>query len=448
MCQQELLPGASRDHPRGAAQWPRHACRAGGLNGVAGPGRTTGVVIVGAGHAGGRVAERLRHGGFVGPIDVAGVETELPYERPPLSKGVLTSAGVPANAYLLSPARWNEIGVRFHLGAEAMGIDRREKIVALSNGRSLSYRKLVLATGLSPRRIRSLEPVAARTFYLRSFSDALALRGRIVAGARLVLVGAGLIGLEVAASAVKLGAAVTVLEAAGRPLSRLLPPYLSQWLADLHERAGVRILCDRQVVSSETLDAAGHLHLDDGSMLEADLVVVGIGGTPNDRIAGEADLHVDNGIVVNEFGQTSDPDIFAAGDVAAHENHFFGQRWRLESWKNAEDQAAVVASYLCGSPSPYSEVPWFWTDQYDLNLQVAGMPGIGEPAYERGKPGDRAYLAYFTAGDRLVGAVGVGCGRDIRIAREMIKAGARPDDAELIRKGFARFGDELGRQAS
>ncbi|TPO12639.1 hypothetical protein FJ980_02605 [Mesorhizobium sp. B1-1-5] len=415
---------------------------------MAGPGRTAGVVIVGAGHAGGRVAERLRHGGFTGPIDVAGAETELPYERPPLSKGVLTSSGVPANAYLLSPARWNEIGVRFHLGVEAVGIDRREKIVALSNDASLSYRKLVLATGLSPRRIRSLEPVAARIFYLRSFSDALALRGRIVAGTRLVLVGAGLIGLEVAASAVKVGAAVTVLEAADRPLSRLLPPYLSQWLADLHERAGVRILCGRQVVLSKALSTAGRLHLDDGSMLEADLVVVGIGGTPNDRIAGEAGLHVDNGIVVNEFGQTSDPDVFAAGDVAAHENRVFGQRWRLESWKNAEDQAAVVASYLCGNPSPYSEVPWFWTDQYDLNIQVAGVPSIGGPAYERGKPGDRAYLAYFTTGGRLIGAIGVGCGRDIRIVREMIKAGARPDDAELIRKGFTRFGDELGRQAS
>lgn len=411
-------------------------------------GRKAGVVIVGGGHAGGRVAERLRHGGFVGPIDVVGAETELPYERPPLSKGVLTSAGVPANAYLLSPARWNEIGVRFHLGAEAIGIDRREKAVSLADGASLSYRKLVLATGLSPRRILSLEPVAARTLYLRSFADALMLRSRIVRGARVVLVGAGLIGLEVAASAVKLGAAVTVLEAAERPLSRLLPPYLSQWLAELHERAGVRILCGRQVVSSEVLGTAGRLHLDDRKILEADLVLVGIGGTPNDRIGGNAGLHVDNGIVVNEFGQTNDPDIFAAGDVAAHENRVFGQRWRLESWKNAEDQAAVVASYLCGNPSPYSEVPWFWTDQYDLNVQVAGMPGAREPAFERGKPGDRSYLAYFMAGGRLIGAIGIGCGRDIRIAREMIKAGGRPDGAELVRKGFTRFCDEVDRQAS
>lgn len=405
-------------------------------------------MIVGGGHAGGRVAERLRYGGFVGPIDVAGIETELPYERPPLSKGVLTSPGLPANAYLLSSARWNEIGVRFHLGVEAVGIDRQEKIVALSNGASLSYRKLVLATGLSPRRIRPLEPIAACTFYLRSFSDALALRSRIVPGARLVLVGAGLIGLEVAASAVKLGAAVTVLEAAERPLSRLLPRYLSQWLAELHERAAVRILCCRQVISSEALSTGGRLHLDDGSKLEADLVLIGIGGTPNDRIAGEAGLHVDNGVVVNEFGQTSDPDIFAAGDIAAHENHLFGGRWRLESWKNAEDQAAVVASYLCGNPAPYSEVPWFWTDQYDLNVQVAGVPGAGAPAYERGKPGDRAYLAYFTAGDRLIGAVGIGCGRDIRIARETIKAGGKLNNAELVRTGFTRLGGALERQAS
>ncbi|RWA67327.1 MAG: hypothetical protein EOQ30_26870 [Mesorhizobium sp.] len=411
-------------------------------------GRKPGVVIVGGGHAGGRVAERLRHGGFVGPIDVAGAETELPYERPPLSKGVLTSPSVPANAYLLPSARWHEIGVRFHLGVEAVGIDRQEKTVALSNGASLSYRKLVLATGLSPRRIRPLEPIAARTFYLRSFSDALALRSRIVPGARLVLVGAGLIGLEVAASAVKLGAAVTVLEAAERPLGRLLPRYLSQWLAELHERAGVRILCGRQVISSEALDASARLYLDDGSRFEADLILVGIGGTPNDRIAGEAGLHIDNGVVVNEFGQTSDPDIFAAGDIAAHENHLFGGRWRLESWKNAEDQGAAVASYLCGNPAPYSEVPWFWTDQYDLNVQVAGVPGTGAPAYERGKPGDRAYLAYFTAGDRLIGAVGIGCGRDIRIARETIKAGGKLDNAELVRTGFTCLGGAFERQAS
>ncbi|RRH91815.1 hypothetical protein EH240_31850 [Mesorhizobium tamadayense] len=411
-------------------------------------GRTAGVVIVGGGHAGGRTAERLRHGGFAGPIDVIGIERELPYERPPLSKTVLTSAEAPTNAYLLPAAKWNEIGVTFHVGVEATGIDRRTKSVTIEGRGPLAYRKLVLATGLSPRRITTLEPVAHRTAYLRSFEDALSLRSRILPDSSIVLVGAGLIGLEVAASAVKLGARVTVLEAADRPLSRLLPGYLSQWIAEVHERAGVRILCGRQIAASESLGETACLHLDDGSKLQANLVLVGIGGTPNDRLAREAGLDTDNGIVVNAFGQTSDPDIFAAGDVAAHDNPFFGRRWRLESWKNAEDQAGIVASYLCGRPTSYGEVPWFWTDQYDLNIQVAGLPGAGRLAYERGKPGARAYLAYFTEGERLIGAVGVAYGRDIRIAREIIKAGGKLDAADLVRKGFAPFAASLARRAS
>lgn len=412
-------------------------------------GRAPGVVIVGGGHAGGRTAERLRHGGFVGPIDVVGIEEELPYERPPLSKSMLTSAEAPANTYLLPAAKWGEIGVRFHVGAEAVSIDRNMKIVTADGGGQHPYRKLVLATGLSPRRIESLESVADRVAYLRSYQDALDLRSRILPGSSIVLVGAGLIGLEVAASAAKRGATVTVLEAADRPLSRMLPAYLSQWLSRIHEQSGVRILCGRQVTASEDRGETAVLHIDDGSELQAELVLVGIGGTPNDQLARAAGLVVDNGIVVNEFGQTSDPNIFAAGDVAAHENPFVGRRWRLESWKNAEDQAAIVASYLCGQPMPYDEIPWFWTDQYDFNIQVVGVPGASEPACERGKPGDRAYLAYFTEGDRLVGAIGIGCGRDIRIARETIKAGGKLDASDLIRKGFAMFdGVSLERRAS
>jgi 3-phenylpropionate/trans-cinnamate dioxygenase ferredoxin reductase subunit len=403
------------------------------------PRRSGGVVIVGGGHAGGRTAERLRHGGFVGPIDVIGIEKELPYERPPLSKGVLTAAEPPANSYLLPPARWNEIGVAFHVGAEVIRIDRFAKTVALAGGGELPYRRLVLATGLSPRRMPPLAAVADRTAYLRSFEEALVLRDRIVPGMSLVLIGAGLIGLEVAASAVKRGAAVTVLEAGDRPLSRLLPTYLSRWLTEVHERAGVRISCSRLVTASELRGRTALLCIDDGSMIEADLVLVAIGGTPNDQLAREAGLHVDDGIVVNAFGQTSDPDIFAAGDVASHDNAFYRRRWRLESWKNAEDQAATVASYICGQPAPYHEVPWFWTDQYDFNIQVAGVPGFGSPAFERGRPGDRAYLAYFAKGERLVGAVGIGCGRDIRIAREMIRSDGKLSAAGLAGAGLVPF---------
>lgn len=403
---------------------------------MAAAGRTAGIVIIGGGHAGGRTAERLRHFGYVGPIDVVGAERHLPYERPPLSKSVLTAAEQPSNAYLLPASRWAELGVRFHLGLEALWIDRVGKSVSLSDGTVLPYRKVVLATGLSPRRVAALEPVADNLAYLRSFDDALSLRRRIGPGGRVVLVGAGLIGLEVAASAVKLGALVTVVEAADRPLGRFMPAYLAKWLADLHRSAGVRILCGRHVEAAERQGEAARLVLDDATSLDADLVLVAVGGTPNDRLARDAGLETDNGILVNAFGQTSDPDIFAVGDVAAHENTLFDQRWRLESWKNAEDLAGVAAAHLCGNAAPYVETPWFWTDQYDFNIQVAGIPGPGEASFERGRPGERGYLAYFLEDGRLRGAVGLGCGRDIRIVRETIKAGGRVDPDDLLARGF------------
>ncbi|MBX3566759.1 MAG: FAD-dependent oxidoreductase [Rhizobiaceae bacterium] len=400
-------------------------------------GRTAGVVIIGAGHAGGRTAERLRHGGYVGPIDVVGIERELPYERPPLSKGVLTAPEVPANAYLLPASKWAELGVKFHLGCEALWIDRVGKAVTVSNGTVLPYRKVVIATGLVPRRLPALAPVAANVIHLRTFQDAVALRQMIGAGRRAVLIGAGLIGLETAASAVKRGAAVTVIEAADRPLSRFVPAYLAAWLAGLHAAAGVDIRCGRRVVDSADAGGVARLVLDNGAHIEADLVLVGIGGVPNDRIARNAGLSGENGVVVNEFGQTSDPDIFAVGDVAAHFSPLFARRWRLESWKNAEDMAAVAAAHICGSAAPYVETPWFWTDQYDHNIQVAGVPGDTVPSFERGRPGDRGYLAYFVEDGRLRGAIGIGCGRDVRLAREAIKAGGRVDPGDLAARGFA-----------
>lgn len=397
--------------------------------------RHSGVVIIGGGHAGGRTAERLRHGGYVDPIEVVGAELELPYERPPLSKAVLSAAQVPP-AYLLPATRWAELNVHFRLGIGASAIDRAAKTVLLASGEKLSYRKLVIATGLQPRRLDALAPVSSSTLYLRSFEDAVKLRGGIAPGTSLLLVGAGLIGLEVAASAVRLGARVTVVEAAERPLSRLMPPRLSDWFHDIHRSAGVRILCGRTVQASGMTGGKPAVTLDDGTELTADLILVGIGGAPNDALARAAGLETANGIVVNEFGQTSAPDIYAVGDVAFHVNPLFGVGWRLESWKNAEDQAGIVASHICGQPVPYREVPWFWTDQFDFNVQVAGVPGQGTPDFERGVLGQRGYLAYFMDGDRLKGAVGIGCGRDIRIARETIKVNGRLTAADLVQKGF------------
>ena len=413
-----------------------------------GRGNAAGVVIVGAGHAGGRTAERLRHGGYLRPIDVVGLESELPYERPPLSKNVLTSAELPANAFLLPSSRWKELGVRFHLGAEVGGIDRSAKSVALSDGSRLAYRKLVLATGLSPRKVALLDGISDHVVHLRSFADASNLRDRIRPGMSMVLVGAGLIGLEVAASAARRGAHITVVEAAERPLSRLLPKHITDWLVAFHGEAGIRILCGRQIVSSSPQGSGTVVILDDGTRLSADLVLVGIGGNPNDALAKQAGLETANGVVVNEFCQTSDPDIFAVGDVASHFNPVFATQWRLESWKNAEDQAGVAASHICGRPTPYHEVPWFWTDQHDVNIQIAGVLPDTSPSLERGVVGARGYLAYFLDEGRLRGAVGIGCGRDIRMAREIMKGGARVDLDELRGMGLHDAGQAPERLAS
>lgn len=399
------------------------------------------VVIVGGGHAGGRVAERLRHGGFKEPIHVVGRETELPYERPPLSKASLTGPDPIVNAYLIPPARWQELGVTFHLGREVTEIDRLRRCVKMNDGHSLSYRHLVLATGLTPRMLPVLVDVREQISYLRSFDDALRLRARLRKGGRLLIVGAGLIGLEVAASAVQLGMAVTIVEAAERPLMRLLPEGLARWLSSAHRAAGVRILCGRRIVRAERTNSEVLVDLDDGVRIRADEILVAIGAAPNDGIARTAGLTVDDGIVVNARGETSDPDISAVGDVARHDNVKFGARMRLESWRNAEDLAAVVAANLCGDRQDYGEVPWFWTDQYDWNIQIAGMPAPEMDVFERGMMGDRGYLAYYFEAGTLRGAVGIGCGRDIRMAREILRSGAAIDRAELAGKGF-RFAVE------
>jgi 3-phenylpropionate/trans-cinnamate dioxygenase ferredoxin reductase component len=403
-----------------------------------------GVVIVGGGHAGGRVAERLRARGFKDTIDVIGSESELPYERPPLSKACLLGPDRVTNAYLLPEQRWRELEVTFHLGREAVAIDRAARRVHLDNGRHLAYRHLVLATGLSPRRLDVLGPVASGVSYLRDFADAGGLRNRLRPGLRLLIIGAGLIGLEVAASAVSRGSHVTIIEAAPRPLTRLFPQALSHWLSQVHQKAGVRILCGRMVVDAVAWEEGVRVTLDDGRTIVADEILVAIGGQPNDGLAQRAGLTVDDGIVVNEFGQTSDPDIFAIGDVARHHNEIFARSWRLESWRNAEDMATVVAANLCGLRQAYREVPWFWTDQYDWNIQIAGVPAAGADILTRGEMGQRGHLAYYCDGRHLRGAVGIGCGRDIRIAREIMRSGAAIDRSDLAKRGFVSQAEPVG----
>ncbi|MEQ8651630.1 MAG: FAD-dependent oxidoreductase [Kiloniellales bacterium] len=406
-----------------------------------------GVVIIGAGHAGGRAAERLRFHGYDKPITLIGNEPHLPYERPPLSKAVLTAEALAEPPFLLGRDDWLRSDIAVRSSTRCLSIDRSARTVALSCGRTLPYAHLILATGLTQRRLAQLDGLGDRVLTLHSYDDARALRQRLGSGVRILLIGAGFIGLEVAASARQSGAEVVVIEAADRALARALPAKLSDWIARLHRDAAVEIHFDSKLQKAERLGDAVQITLDGGETHVGDLVLCGIGGQPNDDLARQAGLDCSNGVRVDHHCRTSDPNIFAIGDIACLSGPDGTAPRRLESWKNAEDTAAVAAANICGLERVYETAPWFWTDQYGLNIQFTGDlsasatsgKGQGEQAaslLERGSLGESGYLAYLLHDERLLGAFGIDCGRDIRRARAILEKGGRLSAQQLMKAGF------------
>jgi 3-phenylpropionate/trans-cinnamate dioxygenase ferredoxin reductase subunit len=395
------------------------------------------VVIVGAGHAGGRCAERLRHFGWRGRIVLVGDETVAPYERPPLSKAMLVAETEPAPSLVIDEAMLAELDIEHLPASVVQSIDRHRKSVVLDHGEEIEYQRLVLATGLTPRRLPAFGAFASRVHYLHTIDEARALRAAIRPGLDRLIVGAGFIGLEVAASARECGAEVTVIEAASRPLGRMLPARMSAWMAETHRKAGVRILCDRRIEAVGETSGRLCVTLAGGETLQPDLVVVGIGGIPNDGLARAAGLAVGNGIEVDGACLTSDPDIYAIGDVACHWNALYQRNWRLESWMNAEEMAANAARSICGEPSVGPTVPWFWTDQYDRKIQMVGLIEPEAEIYEQGPAGESGYLAYFVADGRLRGALGIDSNRAIRKAQQLIRNAGTITAEDLVAAGFA-----------
>jgi NADPH-dependent 2,4-dienoyl-CoA reductase/sulfur reductase-like enzyme len=393
-----------------------------------------GIVIVGAGHAGGRAAEALRAAGFAGPVTLLGEERHPPYERPPLSKELLEGA-VPVEKAYLHPASWyEEARIALRLGARVAAIDRGAQRVRLEDGTSLPYAGLLLATGARPRRLPIPGGDGPRVHYLRVIEDSLALRAQLVPGRRLAVIGAGFIGLEVAAVARKRQCAVTVLELAPEPLGRVAAAPLGAYFGALHRRHGVDLLTG---VAIEAIEAQGDgvtLVAKDGATFAADLVAVGIGAEPNTELAAAAGLAVDDGVVVDEWGRSSDERIFAAGDVTRHRNPLLGRHIRLEAWQNAQNQAIAVAKVMAGGREPFAEVPWFWSDQYDVNLQTAGVAEGWDRLLWRGAASDPAFTLFYMAGDRPVAAATVNNARDMRFARMLIARGAPVDAARLADK--------------
>lgn len=380
-------------------------------------------VVVGAGHAGGRAVEAMRGAGFDGRIVLAGAESHLPYERPPLSKEVLAKDKDLAYC-LTNPEDWyadNRIEVI--LGDPVRALDPGRRRVVLDSGREVAYSRLLLATGARVRRLGPPGDDLAGVHYLRAIDDALALRADLREGARIVVVGGGFIGLEVAASARLRGCRVTVLESMPALLGRVAAPGIAEHVEGVHRRNGVDVRTGVTVTALEGGPRVERVVLANGEVLAADAVVVGIGVVPNVELAAAAGIETDNGILVDEFCRASAPDVYAAGDVTNHYNPLLGKRMRLESWQNAQNQAIAAAKVMCGAEAPFAEVPWLWSDQFDLNLQIAGAGTEADETVSRENAD--GFIVFQLSGGRLIGAIAANRPRDMRAARTLIAK--RPD---------------------
>ena len=378
------------------------------------------IVIVGAGQAGYWAANTLRKQGHGGRIVLVGSESHPPYERPPLSKQVLKGETEPPAAWLTTPEKLTELNVDFLPGRTAVSLDRHRRQVELQDGAHIAYDRLLLAMGSRPRRLDLPGETDAPAFYLRDIADALALRERLTAGQRLIVIGGGLIGLEVAAAAVARGCAVTVIEVADRLMARVVGPEISAHFAQLHRARGSEILTGRIPERIEASGGGCRVVCRDGSTRDGDLAVIGCGVIPNAELAAAAGLKVENGLWVDEFCRTDDPNIWAAGDVTNHLNPLLGRRLRLETWQNAQNQAIAAARNMVGDPQPYADVPWGWSDQLGVNLQLLGVTTSFEQAVTRGAPASGSFTVFYMERDRIAGVNAVNAPKDIAVARRLM----------------------------
>ncbi|MBN9243481.1 MAG: FAD-dependent oxidoreductase [Mesorhizobium sp.] len=392
------------------------------------------MVIIGAGECGGRAALTLRELGYDGPVTLIGDEPHLPYERPPLSKDAMV-ADAPAVKAIASEADLVEKTITHLRSVTVESVDSVAKRVKLAGGGELAYDKLLLATGAAPRKL-PMPGLGKRCVYLRTFSDVLAIRQHLKPQSSIAVIGGGFIGLELAASARRLGVDVIVIEAQPRILMRGVPAEIAAVVHAAHEAHGAKILCGAGIAAINDDGRKVRLTLADGRMIDADLAVIGIGAVPRTDLAEAAGLRIDNGIAVDAMLRTSDPAIFAAGDCCSFPLAVYGgRRVRLEAWRSALEQGTLAAKNMLGHEEPVSAVPWFWSDQYELTMQIAGLADEGSGTVRRDL-GENAFILLHLAGDgRLVAASGVGpdnaVARDIRLSEMLIAKGARPDPAAL-----------------
>ncbi len=388
-------------------------------------------IIIGASQAGGWIAKTLRTEGFEGKVILLGEEPFFPYERPPLSKGALLGDVDVDSTYFWAPESYEAEDIDVRLNTRVVGISRDAKTVTLANGEILSWDKLAITTGARVRPIEIEGSELNGVHYLRTIEDTLAIQKDIQRESNALIVGGGWIGLECAATLKKLGCNPIVVEFADRLCGRAVTPQISEWLLDFHRSRGVDIRLRTGVEKFHGKDRVLSAKLSNGDEVNCSLVVIGVGVIPNVELANQANLQVDNGICVDEMCQTSDPDIFSAGDVANHPNSYLNRRIRLESWENAMNQGISAAKSMLGKQIRYSEIPWFWSDQFDANIQMIGIPLEWDTTATRGNMEANEFVQFYLKDGLIVGAISVNSTRDLRLGKRLMQAGKQVTGKDL-----------------
>src|SRR5882672_324631 len=389
------------------------------------------ILIIGGGQAGAQAIDTLRREGFEGRIVLVSEERELPYQRPPLSKKFLAGELAANRLPFRHQSFYDEHRIELKLGTRAIRLEPAARRVALSNGEEVAYDRLLLCLGAISRQLTCPGSELPGVHYLREISDVPGIQEGLKPGARTVIIGGGYIGLETAATARKMGCAVTVLEMADRVMNRVVASNVSEYFAHEHRTQGVKLVCNTRVVRLEGRSRVERVVCADGSTHEADLLVVGVGAIANMQLAGDAGLSCENGIVVDEYCRTSDPAIYAAGDCTYHPSPRFEMRVRLESVDNAFEQAKTAALNMLGRPTVHDRVPWFWSDQFDNKLLIGGLSQGHEQQVTGGGAGARSFTVCYLKGGELLAVEAINHSKDYMAARKLIADRVRPDINKL-----------------
>lgn len=389
-------------------------------------------IVVGGGHAGAQIAQSLRQEGWEDGITVITEEASLPYHRPPLSKAFLMGEKSDEEILIRPNAVYEKLDVKFKLNTRVAAIDRDSQSIELTGGQTLQYDQLVICTGSRPRQIVLPGIDLPGVCYLRSIDDVERIKAFVTSGSSAVIVGGGYIGLETAAVLTKLGTKVSVLEMMDRVLQRVTCEEMSEFFTRVHGEEGVDIKTGVSASAIEGEDKVEAVVCQDGARVAADLVIIGAGIVPNVELGQESGLDVDNGILVDEFGRTSDSRVYAAGDCTNHPNALLNKRLRLESVPNAVDQAKTVAASICGKEKPYAAHPWFWSDQYDIKLQIAGFnQGYDQVVVRGDRSQGRSFVAWYLNNGQVIAADCVNRPKEFIAAKQLLAKGIRVSPEKL-----------------